>query len=120
MKAPWKVLPKAYGAGSSIHEYFSTWAEAGFFRKIWQEGLLTYDETHGLGWEWQSVDGCMVKSPLARNGMGRNPTDRGKKRHETEYGGRITRITHRYRNGPREYTATLSPYPLYFMNSLDG
>jgi putative transposase len=41
---------------------------------MWQEGLLTYDELLGLGWEWQSVDGCMVKAP-----MGRGPTDRGKK-----------------------------------------
>ncbi|MDR1143062.1 MAG: transposase, partial [Spirochaetaceae bacterium] len=44
----WKALPKGYGAGSSIHEYFSEWAQAGFFRRMWQEGLLTYDEAHGL------------------------------------------------------------------------
>jgi transposase len=92
----WKALPKAYGAASSIHEYFSEWAEAGFFQWMWREGLLTYGEAHGLGWEWQSVDGCMVKAPLARDAAGRNPTDRGKKRDETEFGGRITRITHRY------------------------
>jgi hypothetical protein len=30
---------------------------------MWQEGLLRYDEMRGLGWEWQSVDGCMVKAP---------------------------------------------------------
>jgi transposase len=35
----WKALPKEYGAASSIHEYFSAWAEAGFFRRMWQEGL---------------------------------------------------------------------------------
>jgi transposase len=75
----WKALPKEYGTASSIHEYFSEWAEAGFFRKMWQEGLLTHDEEHGLAWGWQSVDGCMVKAPLARDAAGRNPTDRGKK-----------------------------------------
>jgi transposase len=89
----WKALPKEYGAASSIHQYFSEWAQAGFFRRMWQEGLLTYDELKGLGWEWQSVDGCMVKAPLAREAVGRNPTDRGKKRDETKPGGRITRIT---------------------------
>jgi hypothetical protein len=36
---------------------------------MWQEGLLTYDEARGLGWEWQSVDGCMVKAPLVRDGV---------------------------------------------------
>jgi hypothetical protein len=46
---------------------------------MWQEGLMTYDEMHGLGWEWQSVDGCMVKAPLAWDAVGRNPTDRGEK-----------------------------------------
>jgi transposase len=91
----WKALPGEYGAASSIHQYFSEWAQAGFFRRIWQEGLMTYDELCGLGWEWQSVDGCMVKAPLARDGVGRNPTDRGKKRDETQYGSRITRITRR-------------------------
>jgi transposase len=98
----WKALPKAYGAGSSIHEYFSEWAQAGFFRRMWQEGLLAYDEMKGLGWEWQSVDGCMVKAPLAQDGVGRNPTDRGKKRDETEFSGRITRITRRYGIGRGE------------------
>jgi transposase len=89
----WKALSGEYGAASSIHAYFSEWAEAGFFRRMWQEGLMTYDELCGLCWEWQSVDGCMVKAPLAREAAGRNPTDRGKKRDETQFGGRITGIT---------------------------
>jgi transposase len=96
MGIQWKALPQEYGAASSIHQYFSEWAQAGFFRRMWQEGLLTYDELKGLGWEWQSVDGCMVKAPLAQDAVGRNPTDRGKKRDETKPGSRITRITHRY------------------------
>jgi transposase len=95
----WKALPKAYGAASSIHQYFSEWAQAGFFRRMWQEGLLTYDELLGLGWEWQSVDGCMVKAPLAGEAVGKNPMDRGKKGDEEKCGGRVTRITHRYRVG---------------------
>jgi transposase len=98
----WKAVPKVYGAASSIHQYFSEWAQAGFFRRMWQEGLLSYDELRGLGWEWQSVDGSMVKAPLAREGAGRNPTDRGKKRDEKECGGRVTRITDRYRVGRGE------------------
>jgi transposase len=92
----WKALPKEYGAASSVHEYFSTWAQAGLFMRLWQEGLLGYDEVHGIGWEWQSADGCMVKAPLARESTGRNPTDRGKKRDKTQPGSRITRITGRY------------------------
>jgi transposase len=93
----WKALPAAYGAASSIHQYFSEWAEAGFFKRMWQEGVLAYDELCGLGWEWQSVDGGMVKAPLAREAVGNNPTDRGKKRDETQCSRRITRITGGYR-----------------------
>jgi transposase len=95
----WKALPKEYGAASSIHQYFSEWAEAGFFLRMWQEGLLSYDELKGLGWEWQSADGCMVKAPLAQEAVGKNPTDRGKKRNKALCCHRITRLTHRYRSG---------------------
>ena len=56
-----------------------------FFEKIWALGLEKYDELEGIGWEWQSVDGCMVKAPLAREAVGRNPTDRGKNGHKKEY-----------------------------------
>jgi putative transposase len=76
----WKALPKEYGAASSIHQYFMEWTEAGFFDEIWRAGLQKYDELEGIGWEWQSIDGCMVKAPLAREAVGHNPTDRGKKR----------------------------------------
>jgi hypothetical protein len=38
----WKALPKTYGAAGSIHAYFSEWAEAGFFRRMRQEGLMSY------------------------------------------------------------------------------
>jgi transposase len=97
----WKALPKEYGADSSIHQYFSEWVQAGFFLRMWQEGLLAYDELVGLGWEWQSVDGSMVKAPLAPEAVGKNPTDRGKKRDEAKCGGRIW-ITDRYRVGRGE------------------
>jgi hypothetical protein len=47
---------------------------------MWQRGLGRYDELRGIQWEWQSIDGSMVKAPLAREEAGPNPTDRGKKR----------------------------------------
>ena len=52
----WKAVPKEYGAGSSIHQYFQEWEAAGFFEKIWAKGLEQYDELEGIGWEWQSLD----------------------------------------------------------------
>jgi putative transposase len=51
----WKALPKEYGAASSVHEYFGTWAQAGLFMRLWQEGLLGHDGLHGIGCEWQNA-----------------------------------------------------------------
>ena len=36
--------------------------------KLWQAGLLEYDEKIGLDWEWQSMDGAMTKAALGKKG----------------------------------------------------
>lgn len=80
----WKALPKErFGSSSAVHRYFIYWSEAGFFEKIWAHGLMEYDELEEIGWEWQSIDGCMIKSPMGQESIGANPTDRGKKWVET-------------------------------------
>lgn len=99
----WKAIPREYGAASSIHKYFQQWLEAGFFEAIWLEGLWAYDEMEGIGWEWQSVDGSMVKAPLALESVGRNPTDRGKNGHEAQYIGRKQRRAPRGRSVGSEH-----------------
>ncbi len=76
----WKAVPREYGCASSIHRYYQEWLKAGFFKKIWTLGLEKYDEIKGIDWEWQSLDGCIIKAPLAQEEVGKNPTDRGKKR----------------------------------------
>jgi transposase len=82
----WKALPKEiFGSPSSIHAYFRKWEQQGFFLALWQRGLAEFDEMKGIGWEWQSIDGSMVKAPLARESVVPNPTDRGKKRNEAPY-----------------------------------
>ncbi len=74
----WKAVPREYGSGSTVHRRFQEWQAAGFFEKIWALALTEYDELEGIGWEWQSIDGSMVKAPLALESVGKNPTDRGK------------------------------------------
>ena len=83
----WKALPREYGSGSTVHRRFQEWLAAGFFEKIWSKGLEQYDELEGIGWEWQSLDGCMVKAPLALESVGKNPTDRGKNGDKTQCSG---------------------------------
>lgn len=74
----WKAVPKEYGSGSSIHRYFQEWCKCGFFELLWRKGLEYYNKSKGIKWEWTSIDGCMVKAPLAKEDVGKNPTDRGK------------------------------------------
>lgn len=74
----WNALPKEYGSGKTANRYFLRWVRAGVFRRMWQAGLVEYDETKGIAWQWQAADGAMTKAPLGGAKTGPNPTDRGK------------------------------------------
>lgn len=60
----WKALPRSLGAASTVHDRFQEWQEAGVFRRLWEAGLHAYDETRGIEWTWQAMDGAMTKAPL--------------------------------------------------------
>ncbi len=89
----WKALPaERFGSASAIHQKFILWSKAGFFENLWKAGLAEYDDLEGIAWRWQSIDGAMFKAPLAQEAVGRNPTDRGKKRQQApSAGGRAWR-----------------------------
>lgn len=84
----WKALPREFGSASAIHAHFQRWQREGLFVKLWQTGLAEYDEMEGIAWRWQSIDGAMGKAPLAKQCVGANPTERGKKRAQTQFAGR--------------------------------
>ena len=75
----WKALPREYGSASAVHAYFQRWQQEGLFLKIWRTGLAEYDEMEGIAWNWQSIDGAMVKAPLVVECVGPNSTDQGEK-----------------------------------------
>ena len=89
----WKALPaERSGSASAVHQRFLDWEKAGLFEAIWKAGLCEYDDMQGIAWRWQSIDGAMMKAPLAQEEVGPNPTDRGKKRKQaTLVGGRAWR-----------------------------
>jgi transposase len=96
----WKALPREFGSASAVHRYFQQWQKAGLFLKLWQAGLAEYDEMEGIAWNWQSIDGATGKAPLARECVGPNPTDRGKKGPQAKFAGRRAwrpAIAHRQR-----------------------
>jgi transposase len=79
----WKAVPtERFGSPSALNRYFLEWTRRGLFRALWKAGLLQYDTLKGIDWTWVNIDGTMVKAPLARDGVGNNPTDRGKKRNQ--------------------------------------
>jgi transposase len=43
----WKAIPRSLGAGSTVHDRFQQWVEAGVFKKMWQAGLLELGEKKG-------------------------------------------------------------------------
>lgn len=60
----WKAMPREFGSGSAIHEYFQEWVGRGIFQKLWKAALTEYDDLKGIDWQWQSLDGAMTKAPL--------------------------------------------------------
>jgi transposase len=95
----WNAVPKKFGSSSALHRYFMFWCEKGFFQALWACGLAAYDEAKGIDWTWLSADGCMTKAPLAQETVGKNPTDRGKKRQQAPF----TRRRRRGTSGPSGY-----------------
>ena len=76
----WKAIHRTwFGVCSSvIHERFQRWQQSGVFDAILRTVVEFYAERQGIGWSWQSVDSKLSPAPLADDGCGRNPTDRGK------------------------------------------
>src|SRR3990172_2173589 len=68
----WNALPKEYGSGKTVHRYFQKWVRAGVFKRMWQTGLMDYDELKGIAWKWQAADGAMTKAPLGGSKTGPN------------------------------------------------
>lgn len=100
----WKALPSEhFGSASAIHKRYLEWQKAGVFEALWKVGLAEYDDVEGIAWRWQSIDGAMMKAPLAQEAVGPNPTDRGKKWEQAPpVGGRPWRpaVDHRDRSKP--------------------
>jgi transposase len=70
----WKALNATrFCPSSTAHDRFQQWVKAGVFPKMWEAGLLAYDEWHGIDWSWLSMDGCMTKAPLGGEKDGQKP-----------------------------------------------
>lgn len=85
----WKALD-ATGIcpGSTAHDRFREWVAAGVFQKLWQAGLMEYDQLRGIDWSWLAMDGCMTKAPLGGKNDGQKPHGSGQIGGQTKSAGR--------------------------------
>ena len=60
-------------SSSSAHRRFMEWTKAGVFEEFWKRGLLEYDKTKGIKWNWLAMDGAMTKAPLGGEKNRRKP-----------------------------------------------
>lgn len=86
----WKAVPPQFGSGSTLHRYFQLLVEAGVFERLWEAALAEYDDLVGLEWRWQSLDGCITKSPLGGEKDGQQPGRSGQTGDQTEPADRRT------------------------------
>ena len=55
--SPWVVLPKVYGAKSTVHRRLKNWAESGVLEKLWRALLSELEDKDELRWNECFVDG---------------------------------------------------------------
>jgi putative transposase len=76
----WNQLPDYFPDDSSVHRTMQRWVKKKIFLEIWGRLVDCADDLGEVEWEWQSADGAMGKARHGGDGVGPNPTDRGKKR----------------------------------------
>ena len=46
----WKSIPPGLGSPGAVRRRFREWQDAGLFQRLWQAGLLEYEEMRELVW----------------------------------------------------------------------
>ena len=62
----WSMIPKCYGAKSTLHEHFQRWTKAGAFAEIASVAALHFDKHQDFDFSWQSMDGTLVQAPVRK------------------------------------------------------
>lgn len=50
-KIPWKTVPKEFGSGTALNDYFREWAKAGVFHKLKENHKIKF-----LYLDWEKID----------------------------------------------------------------
>jgi putative transposase len=99
----WKALDATrFCPGSTAHDRFQERVRAGVFRKMWEAGLMAYDDVEGIDWDWLSMDGCMTKAPLGGEKDGQEPHRSCQARGQAQPAGGGARHPDRFGRGRRQ------------------
>lgn len=99
----WKALDATqFCPGSTAHDRFQEWVQAGVFFEIWKAGLLEYDCLKGIDWKWLSMDGSMTKAPLGGKKDREKPDRPGQERSQAQRPGQRQGRADRHRRGWRQ------------------
>ena len=75
----WVDAGRLVGVGqATLRRRRDEWLAAGVFDRLVEEAIAGYDRIRGLDLTEVSVDGSLHKAPCGGQGIGPNPTDRGK------------------------------------------
>ncbi|MGB9112580.1 MAG: IS5 family transposase [Acidimicrobiales bacterium] len=75
----WDVAARLCRVGeTTLRRRRDEWTRAGVFGRLVIEALEAYDRAIGLDLSEVSIDGSLHKAPSGGEGVGKNPTDRGK------------------------------------------
>lgn len=74
----WNAIPRCFGSSSAIHRFFQYLVSIDFFKGIWKQYLIEYDQKIGIDFSVQAMDAAITKAPLGGESTGINPVDRKK------------------------------------------
>ena len=69
----WKAIPSSLGAGSTVHDRFQEWVQAGLFEKMWKAGLLEFEAKKKAGLGMAVYGWSDDKGPVRRRKDGQKP-----------------------------------------------
>ena len=69
----WRALPRSLGAGTTVHDRFQQWVEAGVFKKMWKAGLLDLGEKKEAALDMAVYGWRDDEGPVRRRKDGQKP-----------------------------------------------
>ena len=76
--SPWRVLPKVYGAKSTVHRRLNAWAESGVLEKLWRAFLVELEDKDQLRWNECFVDGTFSSAKKGARSSGKRNAAKGR------------------------------------------